>query len=201
MVVITERPSVGSAAPKKRLRRTTALAALLTGVALLATACGDNDEPDKSVASVGSGKNSQSKQPKAGAQGDGLKFAECMRKNGLPDFKDPKPGEGMGAGIDPQSSEFKKAEKACKQYMPAPPPQEGGGGPGDVWPTEDKLKYAKCMRKNGVPSFPDPDESGGFKLEVDPTTPQFKKAEDACKQYQPESLRNMEPNKPGGGSA
>ncbi|MEU4894826.1 hypothetical protein AB0B12_19900 [Streptomyces sp. NPDC044780] len=201
MVVVTERSADNISAPKKKVRRNTTLAALLAGIALFATACGGDDEPDKSVASVGSGNDSQSKQPEAGSQANGLKFAQCMRENGLTDFKDPKPGEGMGAGIDPQSPEFQKAEKACKQYMPAPPPEEGGGGPGDVWSTDDKLKYAKCMRNNGVPSFPDPDENGGFKLEVDPTTPQFQKAEEACKKYQPESLRNMEPNKPGGGSA
>ncbi|MGP3925061.1 hypothetical protein [Streptomyces sp. 8N616] len=200
MAVIAERPTDGITASKRKLRHNAVLV-LMTGVALFVTACGGNEDPGNSVASVGSGNDSQSKKPEAGGQGDGLKFAQCMRDNGLPDFKDPKPGEGMGGGIDPQSPEFKKAEKACKQYMPAPPAQEGGGGPGDVWPTEDKLKYAKCMRENGVPSFPDPDDSGGFKLEVDPNTPQFKKAEEACEKYQPESLRNMEPNKPGGGPA
>lgn len=202
MMVVAEKPSDAPGARSKKLQKLTVLAALLIGVALFAASCGESDDRGDQVASVDdSGNDSQSKQPESGGQPDVLKFAQCMRDNGLPDFADPKPGEGMGAGIDPMSPEFKKAEQACKQYMPAPPPQEGGGGPGDTWPTEDKLKYAKCMRDNGVPNFPDPDETGGFKLESDPNTPQFKKAEDACAKFQPESLRNMEPNKPGGGPA
>ncbi|MFJ2833645.1 hypothetical protein ACIPC1_39910 [Streptomyces sp. NPDC087263] len=183
------------------MRPSIALAAVLTGLALFVSACGDGGKTANSVASVGAGNGSESAAPEAGSETDGLKFAQCMRENGLPEFEDPKPGEGMGAGIDPQSPEFQKAEAACKQYMPAPPEVEGGSGPGDVWPTEDKLKYAKCMRENGVPSFPDPDEDGGFKLEVDPNTPQFQTAEKACEKYQPESLRNMEPNKPAAGGS
>jgi hypothetical protein len=54
-----------------------------------------------------------------------------------------------------------------------------------------------------VPNFPDPDANGGFALVqgngIDPNAPQFKKAEDACKKYQPENLRNLTPNKPGSG--
>ncbi|MBO8192008.1 hypothetical protein ITI46_10035 [Streptomyces oryzae] len=193
MGVSAEWPTDGITAPKRKLlRQSAALAALVTGAALFVVGCGGTEE------SGNGGPASKAEQPEAA---DGLKFAQCMRDNGLPDFKDPKPGEGMGAGIEPQSEEFKKAEKVCKKYMPAPPAEEGGAGSGDVWSAKDKLKYAKCMREHGIPSFPDPDESGGFKLDVDPNTPQFHKAEDACEKYQPESLRNMEPNKPAGSSA
>ncbi|MET9247992.1 hypothetical protein [Nonomuraea sp. NPDC003709] len=52
------------------------------------------------------------------------------------------------------------------------------------------------MRSNGVPSFPDPDTSGAFKL--DDNTPQFKKAEEACKQHQPQNIPSMTPSKTGG---
>jgi hypothetical protein len=63
------------------------------------------------------------------------------------------------------------------------------------------------MRDYGVPNFPDPDAYGGFMFleggDVDPMSPQFKKAEAACKKYQPQSLQNMTHNKqgvPGGGA-
>ncbi|MDX3107420.1 hypothetical protein [Nonomuraea angiospora] len=57
------------------------------------------------------------------------------------------------------------------------------------WPQADKLKYAACMRSNGVPSFPDLDTSGAFTLDgKDTNTPQFKKAEEACKQHQPPNI-------------
>lgn len=173
--------------PKSVLtRRTGAIAALLMSVALFAGACaGDGDKPDNSAVG-GSGSS---------APADAQPFANCMRENGLPDFKDPQPGKGMGEGIDVNSGAFKKAMDACKNLMPAGDPGAGDQG---QWSSSDKLKYAQCMRENGVPNFPDPDENGGFKLDTDPNTPQFKTAETACAQHQPESLRNQIPNQPKG---
>ncbi|MFD9606358.1 hypothetical protein [Streptomyces sp. NPDC059970] len=178
---------------KGALKLAGAMAVLVTVVALSATACSSNDEPKNKVADVGNG----SKAPvDAAASPDPLAFAKCVREHGLPNFKDPEPNKGLGDGIDPSDPEFKKAAEACKQHMPpAPPPGEGGD---QMWSAKDKLKYAKCMRESGVPSFPDPSSDGGFRLETDPNTPQFKKAEEACKKYQPEALRNLEPNKPAG---
>jgi hypothetical protein len=54
-------------------------------------------------------------------------------------------------------------------------------------------RYSACMRKNGVPKFPDPKRStdGGMSLAfgpgggIDPRSPQFKAAEKACKQLLP----------------
>jgi hypothetical protein len=122
-----------------------------------------------------------------------------MRKNGLPDFPDPQPGKGMGDGVDVNSEAFKNAMNACKQLMPGGGPPAGDQGP---WSSSDKLKYAQCMRENGVPSFPDPAADGGFRLATgtDPNSPQFKAAETACAKYQPESMRNQATKKPGGGS-
>jgi hypothetical protein len=181
---------------RRRLRRTSAMAVLLTIIALAAGACSRD--------SGGSGGNGSGATPASSASGNsemdqGVAFAKCMRENGLPEFKDPERGKGMGDGLDTNSEAFKKALDACKALMPGP--TSGGGGP-QAWSNEDKLKYAQCMRDNGVPNFPDPDANGGFRLEMgtDPTTPQFKAAETACAKYQPESLRNQAPNKPGGGS-
>ena len=60
----------------------------------------------------------------------------------------------------------------------------------------DPAAYSACMRKNGVPDFPDPDSQGrlkitggqranGQKFGVDPNSPQFKKAQQACQKLQP----------------
>jgi hypothetical protein len=182
---------------QRRSRRSIAPAAALAAVTLAGAACGSGQEPGRTVASMALKTDSASAAPQGGSQADPVAFAKCVRENGVPDFKDPEPGVGMGDGIDLNSPAFKKAAEACKQFMPAPPPQNN---PGETWSTSDKLKYAACMRDNGVPSFPDPDASGGFKLNDDPNTPQFKKAEKACEQYQPQSIRNMAPNKTGGGS-
>ncbi|MFF4621174.1 hypothetical protein [Nonomuraea jabiensis] len=184
-------------ARRERSRRSVAMAVALAALSLAGAACGSGQEPGRTVASMAPKAGSASAAPQGGSKADPVAFARCVRENGVPNFKDPEPGEGMGEGIDLDSPAFKKAAEACEEFMPAPPPQTD---PNQTWSTADKLKYAMCMRDNGVPSFPDPDAGGGFKLADDPNTPQFKKAEEACKRYQPESLRNMTPNKGGGGS-
>jgi hypothetical protein len=183
-----------------RLRRAGAIAVLLMSIALVAGACASGGKSSKTVARVGPATGSAA--AKATASADPLAFAKCMRENGEPDFKDPQRGRPMGDGLDTNSAAFKKAMDACKALMPTGTVR-GAGDPNQGWSTSDKLKYAQCMRDNGVPNFPDPDANGGFALVqgngIDPNAPQFKKAEDACKKYQPESLRNMTPNKPGSG--
>lgn len=60
----------------------------------------------------------------------------------------------------------------------------------------DPTKYAACMRKHGVPNFPDPDSNGRFKITggvnkngqhfgLDPNSPQFKAAQQACQKLAP----------------
>jgi hypothetical protein len=54
------------------------------------------------------------------------------------------------------------------------------------------VKFAECMRDHGVADFPDPDASGGLTIDgvlngssLDPDTPAWKAAIDACKELQP----------------
>jgi hypothetical protein len=60
----------------------------------------------------------------------------------------------------------------------------------------DAAAYSACMRKNGVPNFPDPDSSGRFrivggqdksgrKFGLDPNSPEFRRARQACKKLEP----------------
>lgn len=53
----------------------------------------------------------------------------------------------------------------------------------------DPTAYAACMRRNGVPNFPDPDAEGHFQLQggpgLDPNSPQFKAAEEKCEHLLP----------------
>ncbi|WP_248958156.1 hypothetical protein [Sphaerisporangium perillae] len=191
---------------KGRARRAGATAVLLTTVALVAGACARSEQPGRTVASVAAGADSTSAAtPAATGKGDPVVFAKCMRENGVPGFPDPKPGVGIPAALG-NSPQFKTAEKQCKKYMPTPDEGVHGTGPQESWSSADKLKYAKCMRENGVPKFPDPGPDGGFAIlegsGADPTSPQFKKAEATCAKYQPQNLRNMTPNRqvPGGGS-
>ncbi len=86
-----------------------------------------------------------------------LKFSQCMRANGVPNFPDPSNGGGIqisrGSGLNPQSPAFQAAQKACGRLLP-------GGGPGARKPTRAEfvagLAFARCMRTHGLPHFPDP---------------------------------------------
>ncbi|PRY32455.1 hypothetical protein [Umezawaea tangerina] len=48
------------------------------------------------------------------------------------------------------------------------------------------LEYAKCMRDNGLPGFPDSDENGGIKIDgtpgMDPMSPDYRSVEQTCAQ-------------------
>jgi hypothetical protein len=61
-----------------------------------------------------------------------LKFSACMRAHGVKNFPDPQTSGGgislmlkRGSGLDPQSPQFKAAQRACQNELPRP---KGGGG-------------------------------------------------------------------------
>jgi hypothetical protein len=107
-----------------------------------------------------------------------LALAECMRSHGVPNFPDPTAspgGEGMTVVRSPGSSTltiqgipfggptFAAAQKTCKFF---------GGRRGRPQVSETKkliqLHFAQCMRKHGVPNFPDPTfPTGGGISQVD----------------------------------
>jgi hypothetical protein len=82
-----------------------------------------------------------SPQQTAAMQAQALKFSECMRSHGVPNFPDPKfEGGGVrlslnrssgsassGSTLNPQSPQFQAAQKACQGDLPGPK-----GGPGVV---------------------------------------------------------------------
>ena len=109
-----------------------------------------------------------------------LTYSRCMRENGLAAFPDAD-AEGriripLGS-IDPDSAEFRAAGDACRHLAP-----EGWGeataGPGDA---EVMLKFARCMRENGVPDYPDPDPNAGLRITLDPNDPKAQAALESCK--------------------
>jgi hypothetical protein len=69
-----------------------------------------------------------------------LAYAKCMRDHGITNFPDPKfDGSGvtlsLPSSINPNSTKFKAADKACQSVMPHPPgsgsgPSDSGGGNG-----------------------------------------------------------------------
>jgi len=49
-----------------------------------------------------------------------LKFAQCMRGHGVPNFPDPTMAGvvRLGAGVDPSSPQFQSAQKVCQALVP-----------------------------------------------------------------------------------
>jgi hypothetical protein len=88
-----------------------------------------------------------------------VKFAECVRSNGVSDFPDPGAsgqftidGVVNGSSLDPNTPAFKQAISACKGLEPA----GFMGSKRSPQQMDAALKFAQCIRANGVPDFPDP---------------------------------------------
>ncbi len=130
------------------------LAALVT-VALLGAGCShgsaDSGNPDTDTTgnadTAGSGADQQ-----LGRQEKAVKFAECLRANGVPHFPDPDPDGDTTFGVDVTREVWLKAVGACEALKPPgalsstrTPKQQSAG-----------LRFAQCVREHGVKDFPDP---------------------------------------------
>lgn len=68
-------------------------------------------------------------------------------------------------------------------------PAGGGGGGGSAKHSE--LAFSRCMRAHGISDFPDPSSQGGIALnggpgsDLNPSSPRFKAATNACKPLLP----------------
>src|SRR5581483_6254868 len=91
-----------------------------------------------------------------------VKFAECMRSNGVGAFPDPDTSGALtvdavanGSSLHTSSATFERALEACKELEPA------GFTGSQRSPQEQKaaLAFARCIRDNGVRDFPDPSVS------------------------------------------
>ena len=90
---------------------------------------------------------------------EALKFAQCMRDNGVEEFPDPDASGGLtidgivnGSSLDPSGPAWEKALGACEDLQPP-------GFTGHTRSAEEQevaLEFAQCMRDNGVEDFPDP---------------------------------------------
>ena len=97
--------------------------------------------------------------PAANRCSKAVKFAKCMRSHGVSEFPDPGAsgkltidGIANGSSLDPSTPAFKQAISACKDLEPA-------GFTGSKRSPQQQtaaLKFAQCIRDNGVNDFPDP---------------------------------------------
>jgi hypothetical protein len=87
------------------------------------------------------------------SQEQATKYSECMRANGVADFPNPN-ADGLIAygGVSVSKATWTNAVGACVHLEPADwgdagrTPQQQGAA----------LAFARCVRDNGVPDFPDP---------------------------------------------
>jgi hypothetical protein len=86
-----------------------------------------------------------------------------MRANGVRGFPDPSAsgsftidGVVNGSSLDPNSATFERAIEACKSLEPP----GFTGARATPQQTAVRLEFARCMRENGVPDFPDPTPDG-----------------------------------------
>ena len=78
---------------------------------------------------------------------------------------------------------YNAAQQACKNDLPSLAPHTSAE---KATANAAALKYSTCMRSNGVPNFPDPNGQGLIQINnatgtLEPSSPQFQKAEAACK--------------------
>ena len=118
----------------------TALAAL----ALIGAGCGEEPD-DAGGATTG--------------QSQAVRFAECMRDNGVRAFPDPGAsgeltvdGVVNGSSLDPDAPAFEEALDACRDLQPA----GFTGHKRSAGEQDDALAFAECIREHGVDDFPDP---------------------------------------------
>ncbi|WP_354698051.1 hypothetical protein DSM112329_03714 [Paraconexibacter sp. AEG42_29] len=118
------------------------LAAVLALLGPVAAGCGS--EPSTTATTGGDQQLS--------ARDKGVKFAECIRAHGVGDFPDPNADNDFEYGVSVTPAVFTKAVTACKDLQPAGAlstkrsrAQQAAG-----------LKFAECIRDNGVKDFPDP---------------------------------------------
>ena len=154
----------------------------LAALTFFGAACGGRSGDEKSE---GTGSKGSTSRDGVATTDQQLKFAQCMRKNGV-DMPDPKPGQAStavsigGKGVSPEKIE--KAMKACQnvagipETKPLSPEQQ------------DKLvKFTACMREHGV-DMPDPDFSGGARKAVPlhgkADRDRFDEANRACARFQ-----------------
>ena len=116
--------------------------AALALVALISAGCGSNAPSE-----TGSGGNQ-----KLTARDKAVKFAECIRAHGVSDFPDPNAKNQFEYGVSVSPAVWQQATTACKDLQPPgtlsskrTPKQQSAS-----------LRFAQCVRDNGVKDFPDP---------------------------------------------
>jgi hypothetical protein len=149
-----------------RNRRLLATVVLVSLIALIGAGCGSNAATGTASSGGNTESGARSGSPSDGANGQAateqekaVKFAQCMRRNGVSQFPDPGASGGFtidqvanGSSLDTSAPAFTQAFSACKRLEPA----GFTGGMRSSAQQSAALRFAQCIRDNGVKDFPDP---------------------------------------------
>lgn len=167
---------------------------LLLGIgAALLTGCSSSGD-DSDIASLGKDgpRAGASSEPGPGGEDALVAFRRCMQEQGVP--IDDGGGTGVAQGDGGSDPNMQAAAAKCKHLLEGSGVTFSDGSGGDALSPEQLeslVDYARCMRENGI-DIPDPDGSSGGLLAgpdggtaVDPQSPEYKKADEACKDRLP----------------
>jgi hypothetical protein len=150
--------------------------ALLAGAAI--TACGSSGHPRRTTATS-----------TANDHALGVKYSTCMRHHGVSNFPDPETSAAIQIPVSlaqHPTPAFRSATKACQYLVPADtsPPVASASQKAAA------VKLAECMRKHGVPNYPDPTYHNGALVppaianpQINPASPAFSDASKKCQSH------------------
>ena len=146
----------------------------LAAVALLTAACGGGSPAAGGSAGAGQGRLAQA-----------LAFAHCMRSHGVPNFPDPTSAGGFVEKPSNRASftGSQSAHAVCNHLYPNMGKGQGADPAQRAAQQRRGLEFAACMRRHGIPNFPD-DWSGNvgqlISAGLDPSSPQLNAALTKC---------------------
>jgi hypothetical protein len=163
--------------PTINLRHLARALVLLAVAALLAAGCDGS-------ASSGNKSASQSSQDQL------VKYVQCLRQHGDTSVgvqggmltNNTQPGQQ-----GPSEPQRQAAGAACKQYAP----NGGQASRPNAQQLDAMTKFAQCMRNHGIPmQDPNPQRGAGISPNsgVDPNSPQYQQAQQACQHYLPGNM-------------
>jgi hypothetical protein len=117
-------------------------------------------------------------------------FVRCARANGMPNMPDLRLDSNGRVSIPEGTPDPPKSvERACRsiwERLPASARGDEERPPADM---QALLRYARCMRDNGMPDFPDPSADGSFRASPsmirEGKSPRMVRALQACRQLSP----------------
>jgi hypothetical protein len=125
-------------------------------------------------------------------------FVRCARANGMPNLPDLRLDANGQVSIPAGTPDPPKSvERACKSIWERLPASASGQQERPPANIQALLRYARCMRDQGIADFPDPQADGRFPLPASlrgGKTPQYVRAMQACRQLNPDPKGRLEFN-------